>query len=83
VRAVGSARLNAIHDSLVVTVKPDPKGRPPVPPRGGSESDGVQLLVLDASVCLSWGPVGAEPLPLAECPKPDGPRAVGEELEVG
>ena len=51
-RTVGSARVKAVNDGLVVTVEPYAEGRPPVSPCTGSQYNGVQLFPLYAVLQL-------------------------------
>ena len=83
VRAVGGAGRHAPHHSLVVAQEAVAEGGPAVAPGNSCQHNGIQLLPLDAVLQLFLGPPPVEPLPLAVGPEPDGPGAVGKQLEVG
>ena len=53
-----------------------------MPPDGGGEHDWVQLLVLDAVAGQLWWPVAVKPVTTTVGPEANGPRAVGEQLQI-
>ena len=67
---------------LVITQHADLESGPAVAPDGGGERDWIQLLVLDAVAGQLWWPVAVKPVTTIVGPKADGPRTVGEQLQV-
>ena len=80
--AVGGTRYQALGDGQVVAEQADAEGGPLVTPGFSCQNDGVEFLPLDTPSKLGRSPAAVEPLSLAVGTEADGPRAVGEELEV-
>ena len=79
---VGSARVNACHDRLVVVGKQNLFGCPAMAPNKGGHDNGVKLLPLNAPGELLLRPPALEPFPREIGAKSNFPRAVSEELQV-